>query len=76
MRITVQVPKDAAHRIQHFAVAASNTGIRNLGIRRVQVTDDSVISANVGGANAQPCDSKSLGKYWNRLIVYNHICVH
>lgn len=64
MRITVQVPKDAANRIQHFAVAASNTGIQNLGIRRVQVTDESVISANVGGgANApQPCDSKSLGK--------------
>lgn len=61
MRITVQIPKNAAQKLRDLA-AEANSGFRNLGIRTVQLDGDSVISVNVGGANRQPCNSKHLGK--------------
>lgn len=57
MRITVQIPKDAAQRLRQLA-AEGNTSLRALGIRSVQLEGDSVISLNIGG---QQIDVKSSG---------------
>lgn len=57
MRITVQIPKDAAQRLRQLA-AESNATLRALGIRSVQLEGDSVISLNVGG---QQIDVKTPG---------------
>uniref|UniRef100_A0A1I8Q8Q8 Nuclear receptor coactivator 6 TRADD-N domain-containing protein n=1 Tax=Stomoxys calcitrans TaxID=35570 RepID=A0A1I8Q8Q8_STOCA len=48
MRITVQIPKDAAQRLRQLATE-SNATLRALGISSVQLEGDSVISLNVGG---------------------------
>lgn len=57
MRITVQIPKDAAQRLRQLATE-SNASLRALGINSVQLEGDSVISLNVGG---QQIDVKTTG---------------
>lgn len=48
MRITVQIPKDAAQRLRQLATEGNPT-LRALGFRSVQLEGDSVISLNVSG---------------------------
>lgn len=48
MRITVQIPKDAAQRLRQLATEGNPT-LRALGIRSVQLEGDSLISLNLGG---------------------------
>uniref|UniRef100_A0A1A9WUD4 Nucleic_acid_bd domain-containing protein n=1 Tax=Glossina brevipalpis TaxID=37001 RepID=A0A1A9WUD4_9MUSC len=47
MRITFQIPKDAAQRLRQLATEG-NAAVRALGIRSVQLEGDSVISLNIG----------------------------
>lgn len=58
MRITFQIPKDAAQRLRQLATEG-NAAVRALGIRSVQLEGDSVISLNIG---EQQIDVKTTGK--------------
>ena len=59
MRITVQIPKDAAQRLRQLATEGNPT-LRALGIRSVQLEGDAVIILNVGG---QQIDVKVSGEF-------------
>lgn len=61
VRITVQIPKDAAQRLRQLA-AEGNPALRALGIMSVQLDGDSVISIKLPG---QEINLKTSGMFLN-----------